>query len=150
MVGGHVKCRRCGAEGHVAQRDSIDPDQPGGRNCRIAAGQQEGELSPPAAAPALPVAAPKRTMREIADSMPNDKFDRVDLLGVRWALLLPGMYDELRLATDEQMLAYLGLEEGGAFHERMSHANPFGDWIPLKEGIAIRLGWCLDPKEFES
>jgi hypothetical protein len=42
-----VACARCGRVGHVAQRDSVDPDLPGGRNCRIAIGQQEGELSPP-------------------------------------------------------------------------------------------------------
>lgn len=45
--GADLVCRRCGKTGHVAQRDSVDPDQPGGRNCRIAIGQQNGELSPP-------------------------------------------------------------------------------------------------------
>lgn len=44
-------CSRCGMVGHVAQKDSTEPDQAAGRNCRvamgIAKGPEAGELSPP-------------------------------------------------------------------------------------------------------
>ncbi len=39
-------CRRCGRAGHVAQRDSTDPFQPAGNNCRRAIGQCGGPFSP--------------------------------------------------------------------------------------------------------
>lgn len=50
-VTGHLMpstvCRRCKTAGHVAQRDSTEPDRPAGHNCRVAIGQEVGPFSPP-------------------------------------------------------------------------------------------------------
>jgi hypothetical protein len=74
-------------------------------------------------------------------------FDRNEetLAGVRWALFQPGMYEELLLATDQQLLEALEWDDvpAGVKWLQSAFGPPVGSWIPFKDGIAIRLGPML-------
>lgn len=82
----------------------------------------------------------------------DDKFDRgIDVDAIEWAVFSPGMHTEFRIATRAQILA----KNSPFFFDaadpndvrRLNGARP-GDWIRYKEGIAIRLGRCIE--EYES
>jgi hypothetical protein len=98
-------------------------------------------------------------MSRDADNMVNDKFDRDQRIAERrWALITPGMQDDLRLATDGELFDYAVREAATkAEHERddgvtfgaVVRSARAGDWIPFKYGIAVRLGKLIDPTDFE-
>jgi hypothetical protein len=87
------------------------------------------------------------------------KYDHCRVEVMKWAIFLPDLLDDLRLATDEQLIDYAGFDvetvtydEGirpvpGTFTAAVLGARPC-DWIPFKEGIALRLGSCIDPAEW--
>lgn len=91
--------------------------------------------------------------------MIKEKYDRHRVEIMKWAIFLPDLLDDLRLATDEQLIDYAGFDvetlftdEGirpvpRSFTAAVLGARP-GDWLPLKEGIALRLGTCIDPSEW--
>lgn len=93
--------------------------------------------------------------------MIKEKYDRHRVETMKWAIFLPDLLDDLRLATDEQLIDYagfdveltaMGSDEGvhpapRTFTAAVMGARP-GDWMPFKEGIALRLGTCIDPSEW--
>lgn len=92
--------------------------------------------------------------------MIKEKYDRCRVETMKWAIFLPDLLDDLRLATDEQLIDYAGFDveteivaDAGiravprTFTAAVLGARP-GDWLPFKEGIALRLGTCIDPSEW--
>ncbi len=114
-------CRRCGKAGHVAQRDSVDPDQPAGNNCRRAIGQQEGPMSPP---PPLPTPMPEPLASD------GKKPAR------RWLRLWPGMQDEAVVLTDDEVIDALNCDDQEAEKVRRSL---LGDWLCDPDGYYVRI-----------
>lgn len=89
--------------------------------------------------------------------MIKEKYDRYNVETMKWAIFLPDLLDDLRLATDEQLIDYAGFDvetyrradgpQPRTFTVAVREARP-GDWMPFKEGIAVRLGACIDPAEW--
>lgn len=91
--------------------------------------------------------------------MIKEKYARHRVEVMKWAIFLPDLLDDLRLSTDEQLIDYAGFDvetlvtdDGvvavrGSFTAAVMQARP-GDWMPFKEGIALRLGACIDPAEW--
>jgi hypothetical protein len=122
LDGGAGACRRCGKVGHVAQRDSVEPWLPAGRNCRIAIGQEKGEYSPLA-----PLSPPALEPRPDVDERKPMR---------RWLRLWPGMQDEAIVLTDKEVIEALGCDPDDA--EKVARSR-VGDWLCDADGYYVRI-----------